>query len=313
MKEKQIDVIICTHQPNLPVLNLVLDGLAEQSLDRNFWNLWFIVNESSENTELVQHVEYLYADLEPNFVHEPKLGLVNARIAAMKRASSDLIVFSDDDTVLAPNYLENALAIAEQEPNLGAYGGRSIGVYSTPPPKWFLDLSAHIAVRDYGDSEITSSEDAWGHWEPIGAGFVVRRIVWERFCEFCEAHASALGLGRNGTNLMAGEDSLLARMACRVGFSCGYRPLLRLNHHIPNSRMKVTYMSRVIKGHGASYYHLEDLLTAAKPFDLPRLYIAKTCARRFFKEGLSGFVRTFWEIGYRRERLKFANKANHEN
>ena len=303
----KIDVVICTYKPNLAVLSQVLDGLAAQTLAKSRWDLT-IVNNFPPDSKLPEHVNRFYPDLEVRILNEEQPGLIHARLAAMQTVESDLIVFSDDDTVLDPKYLENALEIANNEPELGAFGGKSIGHYARKPPKWFYDIEGHVAVRDYGDESITSAEDKWGKWEPIGAGFIVRRPVWERFIQFCNENSDSLGLGRSGKKLMAGEDSLLARMSYRVGLKCGYRPQLALTHKISANRVKFQYMCRIMRGHGASFFHLQRLLEGTEPFNLPWKYIVQQSIKRWHREGLSGLVRSNWEVGY-----KLENQKNNES
>lgn len=293
-----LDVVICTYRPNLRVLSAVLDGLAEQTLCRSLWRVW-IVNNCPDDPSVAGLAGDPYADLDVRVLTEPATGLVHARLHAIARTEAEVLVFVDDDTVLAPDYLQQSLDIALREPTLGAFGGRCCGVYQVDPPKWFPPLQEYIAIRDYGLDPITSEEKCWGKWEPVGAGMVVRRAVCVEFAEFCAENREALGLGRVGRKLMAGEDSLLARMAYRLDLRCGYRPELVLDHHIATRRLKFFYMCRVMAGHGATFFHLQRLLQESEPFELPRRYILKKMWNRFFKQGRPGIARTFWEIGYR--------------
>lgn len=300
----RVDVVLCTHRFNPVVLSKVLNGLTAQTHSSNQWNIT-IVNNLPQDTRINHFVEKFYPDLRASIIDELQPGLIHARIAAMKKVKSDLIIFCDDDTILDPKYVENALKIADSEPGLGAFGGKSIGKYNKEPKRWVRDLEGHIAVRDYGEEPITSGKNEWGKWEPIGAGFVVRRSVWERFIKFCDENKSSLGLGRAGSKLMSGEDSLLARMSYRVGLQCGYRPELTLMHMIPSSRTTLSYICRILQGHGASFFYLQRLLENTAPYDLSWKYIIKTFARRWHQEGLSGFVRTYWEVGYKQESDKY--------
>ncbi len=299
-----LDVIICTYRPNLQVLTAVLDSMARQTLDRSLWQLW-IINNCPNDDSIARLILDRYKDINIRVIAEPATGLIHARLRAIAETSGDLLVFADDDTVLAPDYLQQSLDIANREPELGAFGGRCRGVYEKKPPIWFTPLQEFLAVRDYGDSPITSDQKCWGKWEPVGAGMAVRRSVCLEFAKFCSANSDALGLGRAGKNLMAGEDSLLARMAYRLDLHCGYRPQLVLDHHIATRRLKFFYMCKLLCGHGATFFHLQRLLKESEPFNLPRRYIFTTMIRRFIKQGRPGFIRTFWEVGYRLETKRF--------
>jgi glycosyltransferase involved in cell wall biosynthesis len=301
-----LDVVICSYRPNLRVLALVLDGMARQTLSRTRWRL-SIVNNCPDDDSIAQLVSDQYADLDLQVLSEPATGLIHARLHAIANTKAEVLVFADDDTVLAEDYLQNSLEIAEREATLGAFGGRCRGVYQVKLPKWFVPLQEYIAVRDFGDSPITSDEKCWGKWEPVGAGMVVRREVCQKFADFCALNRDALGLGRSGQNLMAGEDSLLARMAYNLDLHCGYRPELLLDHHIATRRVNFAYMCKILRGHGATFFHLQRLLQESEPFDLSARYILKKMWNRFWKQGRFGIVRTFWEIGYRSEYVNAKN------
>ena len=91
----------------------------------------------------------------------------------MLEARADVLVLVDDDNVLDTAYLERALAIARAEPGLGAFGGIARARIDAPVAAWQRRLLPFLGVRDHGPEPITSSENAWGPWEPIGAGMVV--------------------------------------------------------------------------------------------------------------------------------------------
>src|SRR5207237_3386460 len=119
-------------------------------------------------------------------VNEPRPGQIHARCCGIREAAADLLVFVDDDNHLDPDYLERAVNIAAQNQSLGAFGGVSRLLTDVRPPEWMTPLLAYIAVRDYGPEVITSNENQWGKWEPIGAGMVVRKSVGGAFVNLLE-------------------------------------------------------------------------------------------------------------------------------
>ena len=298
-----VQVVICAARPRLDVLRFVLEGLSKQTLDVSEWSLCF-VNNAPDDPSVDRLLEETELGFRYEILHEPNPGLIHARLCAIRNTHSPLYVFVDDDTVLEQDYLENALKLATTRPELGAFGGKSRGIYEREPGKWFRLVEQYVAVRDYGDAEICSPDNyEWGRWEPVGAGMVVTREVCEEFLDFCEESHDAKNLGRKGTALMSGEDTAMARMAYRLNLKCSYIPSLRLEHWIAPRRTKVCYMCRILSGHGASFYSIQKAF-GEKPYYISKKFIVKKMLYRFWKKGRAGIVRTFWEIGYRRAYLE---------
>ena len=103
-----ISVILCTHNPRKDYLRRVLAGLRAQTLPLHQWELLLVDNASAASLagrfDLSWH---------PNARHvrEEELGLTPARLRGIREASGAILVFVDDDTVLAPDYLEQALTV----------------------------------------------------------------------------------------------------------------------------------------------------------------------------------------------------------
>ena len=129
---------------------------------------------------------------------------------------------------------------------------------------------------------------------------VTRRDVAEKFADLIESIPQAGNLGRRGTDLLSGEDSLFARIANRLGYACSYQPNLKLQHFIKKERLKLKYLARLIKGHGRSYVVLQRVLgRAAQPIGMMNcltrlIYRLKTA-------GTIGAMMWFWDLGYMRE------------
>src|ERR1039458_3938551 len=129
----QISVIICTHNLNQDYLRRTLGGLKRQTLVNSRWELLLIDNASarplSSEVDLTWHSNARH-------IREEELGLTPARLRGIRESSGELLVFVDDDNVLADNYLEVAIDVAAKHPHIGAFGGSVRGEFETPPPEW---------------------------------------------------------------------------------------------------------------------------------------------------------------------------------
>ncbi len=214
-------------------------------------------------------------------------------------------MFVDDDNFLEPSYIASAIRIARENPTIGAFGGIAAPQFESTPANWKLQLLKYLAVRDHGAEVITSKQDSWGPWEPIGAGMVVRRAIALRFAQWVCDLSGAENLGRSDRHLMSGDDALFSRAAHRMGFATSYQPALRLTHYIKSSRLSVGYLARLISGHGRT--HVLMNLIMETPVATPSFWkTTKLLGYRLNKSGPVGLLLWSWDLGflleYRRQR-----------
>ncbi|GAB1539776.1 hypothetical protein NUACC21_24430 [Scytonema sp. NUACC21] len=119
-----ISVIIPTHNPNLIRLERVLDALRKQQLPHSCWEL-LIVDNASDNPQIFSSLELLWHPT-ARVIREENLGLTRARLAGIEASQGNYLVFVDDDNILHPEYLTQINLIFQQNPKLGAIGGKSL-------------------------------------------------------------------------------------------------------------------------------------------------------------------------------------------
>ncbi|MEL7027660.1 MAG: glycosyltransferase [Pseudomonadota bacterium] len=307
----RLSVIVCTYNPDRALLARVLGAIGAQTAPRADFELLIVDNNSSEplTTAWLEKVSGGPVSL----LRETRQGLTYARACGLAEAQAPLICFVDDDNELAADYLTSALEIEGAEPKLGVFGGVAEGALARPVGRLKTAFLPHLGVRDMGPEPLTGAGDRWGPWEPIGAGICMRREVGEGYVRFVENHDIAGGLGRQGAALLSGEDSLISRIAHFQGYHCGYRPQLRLRHHIAADRLTFRYMSRVLEGHGRSHVLLDRIL-GASPAPLREGRAWTQVVRNFFHRLRTEGPRTalgmfFWDRGYFAERNREAGRA----
>ena len=236
-----LSVILCAHNPREASILRVLQALEAQTLPKDLWEL--IVVDNASNIPLSSRGWVLPSNA--RIVVESELGLTPARLAGVAQAKGVVLVLIDDDTVPDRGYLQVALALMQNHPEVGAAGGRICGEYRQQPPPWaygFLDL---LAVRDFGDRPIRALiYNEVGPWEPCGAGMVVRTNVALAYALRANEPARR-GLDRVGGSLSSCGDTDLARTASDLGFYMAYEPQLTLTHLIPEGRLRLSYLVRL--------------------------------------------------------------------
>ena len=146
----QLSVIICCHNPRIDYFARVLEALKAQTLSTDNWEL-LVVDNASEGSVAASH----NISWHPNAHHvrEENLGLTCARLRGIAEASADLLVFVDDDNVIAENYLDVATQIATDWRCLGAWGGQQLAEFEGGEPReaWISRRSAFERDRNVDD------------------------------------------------------------------------------------------------------------------------------------------------------------------
>jgi glycosyltransferase involved in cell wall biosynthesis len=312
METARLSVVLVTRNPQPYVLQWALDSLANQTLPASQFEIVVVDNGSTKplETEALRRGR----NLNIRVIQEPVSGVTFARCTGILQARADLLVFLDDDNYVDPNYLEEALRIAREGAGIGAFGGIARFLSEGYVPPWKQTFLPFLGIRDYGPNVITSNENRWGEWEPIGAGMVFRKDVGLRFVEIIRTDPQARTLGRRGKSFICGEDALLARIAYLLGYSCSYQPSLRLTHFIRSSRLTAANLARTIEGVAQAFVICEHVMNrpVAKWSPLEAaVELTKRCRYRMQTKGKrAGFIEWFWDIGfYRRARLEFTRSA----
>jgi glycosyltransferase involved in cell wall biosynthesis len=291
-----LTVLTCTHNPRPDVLGKVLDALRKQTLPVSQWE--YLIVDNNSKPALQETILNQGRGLPMRIIREPRPGVAAARRRGTAEAAADTIVMVDDDNILDSDYLQAALQISQNEPSLGAFGGVARPLLESGNAKqWQRRLLGYLGVRDFGSHVITSNRDQWGEWEPIGAGMVLRKEVARKFIEVMDDIPLAERLGHNGKGLLAGEDSLIARAAYRLGYSCSYQPRLRITHFIKRPRLKAGYLVRLLFGLGRSSIMLDTVLgIPSAKLDFRELL--RRFRNRCSQDGFAGAIIWAWDVGY---------------
>ncbi|HZT34178.1 MAG TPA: glycosyltransferase [Bryobacteraceae bacterium] len=295
-----LSVVVVTYNTRPDLLAWALDSIAQQSMPKSCFEV--VVVDNNSHPPLAEAQLQAGRGLNLRLIRETRQGNTFARCTGIAAAAAPILVFVDDDNHLDPDYLETGYRIACAQPALGAFGGVSRGVFEARTAEWKKRLLPFLGVRDYGPRPITSREDRWGEWEPIGAGMVFRKEVGAKFIEMVRESRAARLLGRKGALLMSGEDSLIARAAYRLGYACSYQPELKMSHCMKARRMRAKVLAGTMLGHGRSYVLLRQVLgepleQISAPAALVEL--ARRLRFRLRADGVrAGTVRWCWDAGY---------------
>jgi glycosyltransferase involved in cell wall biosynthesis len=125
-----VTIAICTYnRPEL--LRKCLDSLGRQTVGRDKFKVLVVDNFGDKTSEQAA------TEHSASYVHEPAMGLSNARNRAWKEADTTWVFYLDDDAIAHPDMVEQFLAATADE-QVQVLGGRYAHYFVKPPARWLL-------------------------------------------------------------------------------------------------------------------------------------------------------------------------------
>lgn len=238
-----LTVAICAHNARYRI-HLPLRALADQR-STAAWEVLVIDNASTDATAAAAESAATELGLRCRVVHEPEVGLINARRCAASEAQGRIISYVDDDNLVDPSWVDECVALWDRRPGVGVAGGRIDPEFETPgtcPPDFQERFAMALAIRDFGPNgrRLTPPADD----PPCGAGMTGPTAL---FCELTRTISPQL-TDRCGKRLSSGGDTELGLLAHHLGYELWYEPRLRMRHLLPASRLTQAYLDRLIVG-----------------------------------------------------------------
>jgi glucosyl-dolichyl phosphate glucuronosyltransferase len=227
-----ITVVLCTYNRDQS-LRIALNSLAASVLPESLeWEVLVVDNNSNDRTrEIVEE----FCNRHPNrfrYLFEAQQGKSYALNSGIREARGNVLVFTDDDVTVHPNWLKNLAAALQNDEWAGA-GGRVIPAWNCSPPRWLSTESRHAFGPLVGFDP--SPKACQLNEAPIGANMAYRREMFEKYGGF----RTDLGplAGKYGTN----EDSEFGDRLLSKGERLRYEPSALVYHPVPSNRMEKQY------------------------------------------------------------------------
>jgi glycosyltransferase involved in cell wall biosynthesis len=242
---RAVSVVITTHNPDLRLFGQTLKALGGQTLDANDWELIIVDNASTISIAIDEHALNC---CNWRAIREERLGSNYGRLAGALESKSDLLVFVDDDNVLAPDFLETAIKVFAKEEKLGAAGGIiELEWCDAQPEPWAEEFLWAFSQHNFGPSALiatnASHPDTYPEFSPCTTGMVARRAALASW--FAEGERNPF-IGRSGSDLTCNEDCDMVLGSLRASWLIGYFPELKVKHLIPGRRLHVDYIARLV-------------------------------------------------------------------
>lgn len=250
MSSPGVSIIICCYNARERIIP-TLQALQQQVSPSFPWEVVVVDNASTDGTGEQAQKTWDQNPVAPiKVVREEKPGLIHARHKGLETAKYDLVSFIDDDNWVEPSWVVKVGEVFARDPQIGACGGRSIAAFEKHEPEWFPRYQHQFAVGKQAEASGYVETTKGFLW---GAGLSFRRELWTRLRQ---AGYENLTVGRQGKNMMAGEDSELCYAFRLMGYRLYYRDDLVLHHYMPEGRMHFPYVLKMNVGFGLSHARL---------------------------------------------------------
>jgi glycosyltransferase involved in cell wall biosynthesis len=192
-----------------------------------------LVLDQKEHPETVNLCKSLSSE---NIIFEyhiiPARGCAHARNIALRLCSTDILLWTDPDVLLAPDWactLSHTLLNRE----CAIVGGKILPHWSKSP-SWYMKtnvMADHYSLIDLGPEDRETDRIIGGSMG-INVGLLGREVFFDE------------RLGRKDGTLLGGVDAEFCQRAIRKGFTVFYVGRTTAQHQIPESRMTLSWIAR---------------------------------------------------------------------
>lgn len=242
MTSMRFSIVIATYN-RAGLLQDTLASLSGLQIDTS-WEVIVVDNNSTDHTREVIESAARSFPVRLTYVFEREQGRSAALNAGFRAAEGEIIVTTDDDVRVEPDWLkEIEFGLATKQCDY--VGGRVMPLWESEPPRWLPRtngrLWAVIALLDYGSQPIQL-----GKRVPLGVNMAMRRQAIERIGGFDTQ------IGRKAGTLLGQEVREWCMRATAAGLVGYYIPKMVVQHVIPTERLNKAYFRRWFYWRGIS-------------------------------------------------------------
>lgn len=209
----QLSVLVCTRNRPRDLARCV-----ESILGNRFESFELLVVDQSDGDETARHLDSL-ADPRIRHLPSPEKGLSRARNLAITSAMADIVVFTDDDCICDPEWLEAIADEFQRFPDMSGLFGRVLPWGDRSADGLFCHCLIDVPVEN-SVAEPVPPHKHLGH----GNNMAFRKDVFRTV----GLYNPRMGAG---TRLKSGEDTDLTYRALRQHLRLKYSPLPLVYHN----------------------------------------------------------------------------------
>jgi hypothetical protein len=204
------------------------------------WEVVLVDNADTDHTDQIALSSWEDCPIPIHIVHDGKLGLDQG----VRKAKYEVLGFLDDNSWIAPNWVQMANEAFVRDPALGAVGSVCEPVFEIPEPEWFSKCHPLYAILT--ESDLDQRHEPFAYLN--GAGLCVRKSTWSQLIQ--GGFRSLLGDELRGQlRDRFAELTLAIRLA---GWKIGPERRLQLRRLIPAEHLRWMHLRRLQRGCAAA-------------------------------------------------------------
>jgi len=224
------------------------------------WEVIVVDNNSTDDTSSVLDAFNGRLPLRKAFEGQP--GKSRAANLAVRMATGDLLLWTDDDVRVSAGWLRAYADAAVAHPDASWLGGPVEPWFASEPPTWIARNIASLwepyALVDHGANDGPLHQQAI-----VGANFGLRAAVAREF-PFNER------IGPTGHAALRGEETELLGRLRRAGLHGWWVGDARVKHYISAERLTYKYIAHWYTGLGVGIARSNGTFDGARLFGYPR-------------------------------------------
>lgn len=257
----KITIAVCTWNW-ADSLRKTLEAFLRLQIPRGVEVQFLVVNNNcTDHTDQV--IEEYSKKLPLTRLLESKQGLSHARNRAVSAATGELILFTDHDAIVQPDWLTSYVEASNRWPQAVYFGGVISPLYETQPPSWVKTnihlLEGAVLIRNLGSEErrLDPCEQVFG------ANIAFRRSIFE-------ADRFDANFGPSGKDLILGDEtSFVARLIAKGLFGV-WVPSAKVQHFVPKKRTSLKFVHRYFVAMGRTQIRVGGIPSGKKIWGVPR-------------------------------------------
>ncbi|MBI3652034.1 MAG: glycosyltransferase family 2 protein [Acidobacteria bacterium] len=209
------------------------------------WEVIVVDNNSTDDTRAVVEDIATWFPVKLHYLFEQEQGRCAALNRGILAAHGEIILTTDDDVRVAPDWLDQAASALAQH-QCDYVGGKVLPIWGGERPAWLPNHAGRpwsvIALLDHGEAPLEFNQ----RYVPLGVNLAFRRDCFTR------AGLWDNRVGRKAGTLLGQEVREWGLRAKAAGLRGFYAPQMVVQHIIPQERLSKRYFRRWFYWNGIS-------------------------------------------------------------
>jgi glucosyl-dolichyl phosphate glucuronosyltransferase len=256
----KVTVIVCTFRRP----RLLMQSLAA-ILRNDYREFELILVDQTPDDSTRRAVEGLFSEESRRlYVHSKRIGVAAGRNLGLSHATGELILFTDDDVIVAEQWIlahvRCHLRLRGEGITPGVVGGPSVGMWDSPCPEWWPEEFLYV-LCEFG---VEQDRAAFVGGElPLGANYSCARDLLEGIGGFDERFGHTAN--RPVFLTVSGCDSEVALRLHRKGYLVHFCREARVQHVMASNRLNRSHFAIRLFREGATQTLIERFVPSGSP------------------------------------------------